>query len=270
VNSVPLHVLFSPSAAGLLRRALSESCRTDRVVCSCDNFSFGPINSPDGDLRTKWVEEKLGCTEWGDVIAATADFWKKALTPGRKIAWMSRRATLEYAGFLEWLWRLGDEPCDVIDLTDVTVVGRGQDGRPTRPRLALSLALLPVDQILDNGLIDRAQRLAPEARQQYRETWSRLRAENAALRVLNADGLVSAPISYFDPLLLSCATDHWQRAMRVVGEAMAKELDDALLQTEDLLLVARLRTLVKLGHLETRGDLLDIRRSEVCLPNQQN
>jgi hypothetical protein len=270
VDSTPLHVLFNPSAAGLLRRALSESGRTDRVVSSFDNFSFGPIHRPDGDLRTKWVEEKLGYTEWEDIIAGTADFWKEALTPGRKIAWMSRRTALEYAGFLEWLWRLGDQPCDVIDLTDVTVVGRGQDGRPTPPRLALSLALLPVDQILDNRLIDRAQALAPEARQQYRETWSRLRAENAALRVLNADGLVSAPISYFDPLLLSCATGRWQKAARVVGEALVKELADALLQSGDLLLFARVRALVETGFLETRGDLFEIRRFEVRLPNQQN
>jgi Protein of unknown function/Domain of unknown function (DUF1835) len=270
VSSDLLHVLFNSSAAGELRRALAIAGRNDRVVCSFDDLSFGPINPPDADLRARWVAEEMGYAGWQDVVAKTTQFWSEALAPGRKVAWMSRRTTLEYAGFLEWLWRLGDEPCDVVDLTDVMVVGRGQDGKPTPPSLALSLALLPVNQILDNGLIDRAQTLTPEARRQHRETWHRLRAENAALRVLNADGLVSAPVSFFDPLLLTCATSNWQSAARVVGEALAKELDDALLQTGDLLLIARVRTLVETGLLESRGDLLDIHRCEVRLPNHEN
>jgi hypothetical protein len=151
VNSAPLHVLFSPSAAGELRRALANAGRTDRVVCSFDNLSFGPINPPDGALRTKWVEEELGYAGWEDVMAQTAAFWSDALTPGRKIVWVSRRATLEYAGFLEWLWRLGDEACDVIDLTEVMIVGRSQHGPPPPSRLALSLACWP----LAFGLLSR-------------------------------------------------------------------------------------------------------------------
>jgi Protein of unknown function/Domain of unknown function (DUF1835) len=264
VSSVPLHVLFNPSAAGLLRRALAELGRADRVISSFDNLSFGPINPPDGMLRAKWVKEKLGHADWEVVMAGTAEFWSEAVAPGRKIAWMSRRSTMEYAGFLEWLWRLGDEACDVIDLTDVEVVGHGP------PRLALSLGLLPSDQILSNGLIDRAQTLAPEARRRYREIWGRLRAENAALRVLGSDGFVSALITFFDPILLSCATGNWQRAARLVGEALANELGDGLLQTGDLLLIARVRALVAAGHLESRGDLLDIHRGEVRLPNREN
>jgi hypothetical protein len=160
LNSTPLHVLFSPSAAGDLRRALSLAGRPDRVACSFDHLGFGPINPPDCDLRTAWVEQMLGYPGWEDVMGQTAEFWRDALTPGRKVAWMSRRTSLEYAGFLEWLWRLGDEACEVVDLTDVMVVGRSQDGRPAPPTLALSLALLPPEQILDNGLLDRAEALS--------------------------------------------------------------------------------------------------------------
>jgi hypothetical protein len=267
---LPLHVLFSASAAGELRRALSLAGRPDRVVCSFDNLSFGPINPPDCDSRTAWLEEMLGYAGWEDVMAQTAEFWSDALAPGRKIAWMSRRTSLEYAGFLEWLWRLGDEACEVVDLTDVMVVDRSQDGRPAPPRLALSLALLPAEQILDNGLIDRAEALSPAAGRQYRETWQRLRAENAPLRVLTTDGLVSAPISAIDPLLLSCASRNWQKAVRILGEALAKDTENELLQTGDLLLVARVRTLVETGLLESRGDLQDIHRCELRLPNHES
>jgi hypothetical protein len=270
VNRVPLHVLFSPSAAGGLRRALSLAGRPDRVVCSFDHLGFGPINPADSALRVKWVREELGFTDWEVVMAQTDVFWNEALTPGRKIAWMSCRSSLEYTGFLEWLRRLGDEACEVVDLTDVMIVDRSQDGRPTPPRLALSLALLPAQQILDNGLLDRAEPLTPTARRHYRETWQRLRAENAPLRVLTPDGLVSAPISAFDPLLLSCASRNWQKAARVVGEALAKEMDDGLLQIGDLLLVARVSSLVETGLLESRGDLANIQRCELRLPDHKN
>jgi hypothetical protein len=37
---------------------------------------------------------------------------------------------MEYAGFLDWLWRLGDAPCEVVDLTDVTVSYFPEHGPP--------------------------------------------------------------------------------------------------------------------------------------------
>jgi Protein of unknown function/Domain of unknown function (DUF1835) len=270
VSPVPVHVLFSPSAAGELRRALAESGRADRVISSFDDLSFGPINPPDGRLRAMWVEEELGYSDWEDAVAGTTEFWREAVASGRKIAWISRRSTLEYAGFLEWLWRLGDGACEVADLTDVEVVGHGEDGRSTPPRLALSLALLPTDQILDNRLLDRVQLLAPEVRRRYRDMWAGLRAENAPLRVISSHGLVSAPITFFDLALLSCATGKWQSIARIVGEALANEMEDALLQTGDLLLCARVRALVESGRLESRGDLHDVQRCEIRLRLREN
>jgi hypothetical protein len=95
--------------------------------------------------------------------------------------------------------------------------------------------------------------------------WARLRAENAPLRVISSQGLVSAPITFFDPVLLSCATDKWQRVARIVGEALVKDMEDGLLQYGDLLLSARVQALVEAGGLESSGDLRDIQRCEVRL-----
>jgi hypothetical protein len=86
--------------------------------------------------------------------------------------------------FLEWLWRLGERPCQVIDLTDMPVGSR---------RRAFSLSLLHPDEITQNGIPHRAERLGPTIREQCRSLWRRLRAENAPLRVVKADGLQSAP-----------------------------------------------------------------------------
>ena len=261
-----LHVVFAPSAAGDLRRALAEIGRKDRVVRPFDDFSFGPINPPDPNTRQQWVEEELGYTGWEDVVAKTDAFWRESLAANdRKVAWMSRRTTQEYAGFLEWLWRLDDLPCEVVDLTDVNVAGRGRDGRPTPPKLATSVALLHWYQILENGLLDRAEPLAPAARDQYLDLWRRLRDENAPLRVLGTGNLASAPISYFDPLLLSCATRNWRKAATVVGKVLDIFSDNSLRQTGDLVLAARVRALSTAGILAARGDLFDLQRSEVRL-----
>ena len=260
-----LHIVFNPSAAGCLRDALRQSGRDERVVSLFDCLSFGPIDPPDPDLRTRWVEEELGYSGWEEVVGEATSFWHEALSiSDRRIAWPSRRSAQEYAGFLEWLWRLGEEPIEVIDLTDVVVAGK-KDGS-TKPHLAISLALLPPQKILENGLLDRTEQLTSVLRAQYRELWGRLRTENAPLRVLSQGELVSAPLSFFDPLLLSCARPEWQKTARVIGEALSDFSMTSVLQTGDLVLCARARALAGAGRLEFRGDLSDIQNSELRLP----
>jgi hypothetical protein len=60
--------------------------------------------------------------------------WKAALIEDvRRVAWVSRRSASEYSGFLEWLWRLGDLPYEVVEPADMRVGSRYR---------AFSLALL--------------------------------------------------------------------------------------------------------------------------------
>lgn len=260
-----LHIVFNPSAAAGLRDALRQAGRDERVISHFDSLSFGPINPPDPKLRSEWVQTELGYTDWDDVVSKATAFWPEALsTSNQRVAWLSRRSTQEYAGFLEWLWRLDEEPIEVIDLTDVMVAEHGSG--LTKPRLAISLGLLPPYQILENDLLDRAEKLTSALRGQYRALWGRLRAENAPLRVLSGGELVSAPLSFFDPLLLSCATPEWQKAARIIGLALSDFWTTSVLQTGDLVLYARARALADAGRLEFQGDLFDIQNSELRLP----
>jgi hypothetical protein len=260
-----LHVVFNMSAAGGLRKALAQLGRHDRVAALGDDLSFGPINPPDPDLRAQWVEAELGYDNWGDIGGET--FWIAALSDqSRRIAWMSRRSAQEYAGFLEFVWRLGSSPCEVIDLTEVTVIGRHNDGEPPAPRLAVSLAFLAVPEILENNLLDRAQPLTEDMREACRATWKTLRGENEALRILDADlALRSAPISFFDQQLLSCASHRWLKAARIVGQTLTKLWDNNF-QIGDLVPASRLHALVEAGLLESKGDLTRLTFSEVRLP----
>jgi hypothetical protein len=262
-----LHIVFNSSAAAGLHDALRQAGRDEHVVGLSDCLSFGPINPPDPELRRKWVETELDYAGWENVVSEATSFWPAALsTSSRRIAWLSRRSAQEYAGFLEWLWRLDEEPIEVVDLTDVMVAG--DSARLTERHFAISLGILPPHKILQNELLDRTETLTAVLRAQYRQLWGRLRTENAPLRILSEGELVSAPLSFFDPLLLSCATPEWQKAARVIGEALSEFWETSVLQTGDLVLCARARALAGAGRLEFRGDLSDIQNSELRLPDQ--
>jgi hypothetical protein len=265
-----LHVVFTPSGAHSLREALMIVGRDDEVISSFDNYSFGPIDPADMASRAKWVEDELGRTDW-DVAAQTEQFWRKSLSREyRKVAWLSRRSAMEYAGFLEWLRQLGDDPCDVVDLTELKVLRHPEQGPSPQATFAVSLAGLSPNEISNNDLFDRAEKLKEEIRNRYQVLWKQLRAENAPLRVIADNELASAPITFFDELLMSYARDYWRKVAMVVGSALVSEMDDCIYQTGDIFLAARVAALVESGRLELQGkSALNMRYSEVRLPKRR-
>ena len=257
-----LHVVFGMSAAGSLRQAFTLIGRDDRVIGLPDNLSFGPINPPEAKARARWVEEVLNYDpDWALGIDA---FWDDAVSPNfRAVAWVCRRSASEYAGFLEWVWRQGDDECVAIDLTELILKSRPTDGASRVFRIT-GFGAVPAYQIIDRQLWDRQQILTLVERQEYRRQWETLRNENAPLRLIEADKLVSAPLTQFDPLILSCATNDWQKSARVIGETLGKSWKPYA-QVDDLVLNARLWSLVDTGLLEARGDIGNLRMSEVRL-----
>ena len=262
-----VHIVFSDSAAGLLRRALRSAERAEQVLSFPGNLSFGPINPPDCQIRIEWMRQHLGCSsrDWDWLPAATSEFWSSALSASEPLTvWTSRRTTLEYSGFLEWVCRCDDRPYNVVDLTDVVAEWRQPDGTSGQ-ELVVSLALLNPDRVQILSFLDRAAPLPAVARDEYRQMWEQLRVENAPLRIIRGARLQSAPITAFDELLLSCADERWVKTARVIGRALAESWDGDGIQVDDLVLGARVPALVAAGRLDGRGDLSDWRHSEVRL-----
>jgi hypothetical protein len=260
-----LHVMFGGSAASSLRQALSDARRKDRIVYFDDDFSFGPINPSDPEARARWVDEHLGVSNWHAVTAETATVMAASHSTATKpVAWISRRDTKFYAGFAEWLWRLGNKPCDIIDITNLTIDVPKRNDRLCH-RLAVSPSLLGPGQFIEYGLLDMATPLEEKTREQYLLLWRRLKTENAPLRVLNGLDLVSAPVDFFDPLILSRASTEWQKMLRLLGETLIKSWEGDLHQVGDMVLASRIRALVTSGHLEARGDVFQMRDCELRL-----
>jgi hypothetical protein len=265
------HIVFSDSFAGSLSTALKELGRDETIVCLRDNLSLGPINPPDPALRLQWIRKELAPglsdREWpSDRIAR---FWEAALaSANRRVVWVSERAAREYAGFLEFVWRLDEADCDLVAFNEDAVTYPRLDGRMTAGR-AICLGELPPSHLTATRYWDRTVKLENAACERYRANWARLREENAPLRIRDDGGLVSAPISYFDDLLIACTVEHWRKSARVIGEALCSFMDGPFFQVDDFFLAARLRALAKSDRLESRGDLLNIRFSEVRLPGSE-
>jgi hypothetical protein len=101
--------------------------RREAVIGYADNLSYGPINPPTPLSRIDWKTEVLGFVrdEWDWLNDEVETFWRKALAPDvHRIVWMSRWCAVEYAGFLEFVWRLAEPTFQVIDLTNVKVTKR--------------------------------------------------------------------------------------------------------------------------------------------------
>lgn len=264
MNEPVLHVVFGPSAAASLRQSVAQVGRNDEVVCPYDDFRFGPIDSSDSAARVQWVETELGITGWEDVVSATEPFLAASCSKNvHPIAWTSRRDAHSYAGFLWWLHQLGDAPCSLIDMTDLTVIRHDRGGRPMAPQLAVSPTTLHPGEMAK--LFNVAVPLADDKRHEYRALWGRLIAENSPLRVIEHGKLASAPIDYFDPLILAGTSQTWQKMAMIVGRALSQFWSDEIYQTGDLFLSARVRALVEAGQLEWHGDLTKMRECELRL-----
>jgi hypothetical protein len=253
-----LHVMFCPSAAGSLRQALVMAARDEAVICHHDSFSFGPINPPNAEIRANWVGEHLGYDGWEDVSATIAPFMLKSLAPDvRPVAWFSQRDTQSFTGFLEWLWHRGNTPCEVVDVSELrSAHGSGP--------LIISPSSITSEEFIENGLLEREIVLGEADRAKFTNLWALLKAENAPLRVLDENGLKSAPLSFFDSLILSHMGSNWRKMALVIGHVLGDWMEDYR-QSGDLLPASRIRALAEVGKLEWRGDLHEMRHCEIRL-----
>jgi hypothetical protein len=256
----PTHIVFDHSAAKSLRDALVDAGKSDSVLVFPGNLSFGPINPPDWNRRAQWIANEL-FYEIRDLSAEIDAFWTAPLAPDIKpVAWMSRRCTQEYANFLEWLCRMENLPCQIIDLTEVKFPSERE---PEHSWFVRSSALITPKNFLKYKLWDTAIELREVDRQRYCNIWRVLRAENAPLRILRDGELVSAPMDVFDARIMRQVSTEWQKLSRVVGYTLALDIDDECQQLGIDVLHSRLRVLVESGALEGRGNLHSLREGEV-------
>jgi hypothetical protein len=175
------------------------------------------------------------------VWAGIPAFWDRVVgADERLVVWFGRHSAMEFAFFLAWADRLGERPYDIVDVT-------GRD--------ASVFSLLPEQHLAP--LLGSERPVTIGERDEARQQWQRLKAENAPFRIVSDAGLISAPIDHFDPLLVERATGEWRKAARIVGDAMGYN-SQPYIQVGDLMLLTRVVALVEQGTLEADGDPWDM------------
>lgn len=169
-----------------------------------DRLSFAPINPPDGELRWSWGEEELGHTGWEEVADQTSECWSQAHS-------CAIERLHDYRGGPHTNMPASSNCCGDLVTNHLSLsispmswmggVARTESRR--YPQLAISLATLFPHQIIESNLPGPAKERPPVLGNQYSNLWRRLRAENAPFRILRDDALASAPISFFDPTVMS-------------------------------------------------------------------
>lgn len=239
----------------------------ETVIGLPDDLSVGPIDPPAADLRDRWTEDTLGFDNWPDLGQRSDLFWTQATDRDViPVAWVCRQSAAEFAGFLEFVSRVGDHPFRVIDITEVEFASRPGRSESTTWR-AGSFGVVPSDSIVGARLLERQATLTGQEQQACRDLWKRLRAENAAFRVVSDLGLRSAPITYFDKAVASQVTDDWQKCSHVVGKTLVTLRDDGT-YCGDLVLWSRVRALADEGVFEMEGDGVRMRNSSVRLASR--
>jgi hypothetical protein len=209
-----IHVIPSRSAASTVKRALGRLGINESVVPIGDHLGYGPLGD-DILTRRAWLEESLG-EGYGEEVGRAAIAWNDALAPDRfPIIWTCRSDAGDFAGFLEFVSRIGNRPFGVVDATGLT-------SNLTIRTEALALGTISEKNMIAYDLPSRRSTLSSKEIDEARTEWRRLKEENALLRVVDAGALTSKPPSFFDSTLLKHISRDWERGARIVGNAMSE------------------------------------------------
>ena len=262
-----LHVAPGASAGYSLLQAVQASGRDEQVIRHMDDLSCGPIGADDPSAREAWwlqlyEGQEAGCSLASDSLSF---FWDRvANTDDHLIVWFGRHSAAELAFSLAFADRVGDRVYDVVDVTGLELSFIQQDGSVGLRPPAQAASQVPWYGL--ESLLDHRRSSTTAERDEAGRCWRRLKQENAPFRVVAEVGLVSAPIDYFDGLLLGQATREWHKIAWVVGCTMGNN-SDPYHQVGDLMLLTRVVALVGEGKLLADGDPWDMRSCRVRLPD---
>jgi len=244
-----------------MQQAVLKAGRQDDVLAFRDDLSCGPICSDDYSIRVDWWDQFYEASE---VREALTQFWERiARTDERIVLWFSRNAANELAFFLACAERLGERQYAIVDATE----HHPSSGQGVAPVVANRpfhwVSTMAPDQL--SALFGTELQITTEQRQDAISRWRQLKMENAPFRIVSPLGLISAPIDFFDALLLERVSTKWKRIVLVIGETLGYN-SQPYHQVGHGMLLMRVVAMVEEGRLEVQGDPWDMRSSLIRLP----
>ena len=237
----------------------------EKIVNCWGDYQAGPI-AVSLEERADWL-----CQHYYDVgldgagmreeyLKQNIEFSKVAANGDvLKTIWYSKVCAGDYCGYLEFLYR-ARENHDVINVIELTEALPDENERYS----VCSGSIGP------NHFVEAMKSCRPPHGEELTSgasKWSKLCNENADLRMIGAEGLVSLELSYFDDDILKLLTKDFQKAARVVGNSMGA-IDgkrDVVQGYSDMFYFSRLKELHRQGRIEWQGSRDYMREAAVRL-----
>jgi hypothetical protein len=236
-----IHVLFSSSAAGVLRQVLGTRGCPKSVIDLTESLDWGPIESGDFEERADWLDRNVPSSfagGWDWIVEQVVKFEQTIAEDPDRLIWVEPTSAQELSGLYWYLERFGGSNAQMIVAP--------------KYKSASGLGVRGLDSMAE--LLDSWPRAPWEPERFPANHWSALRAEGSLLRIVKEGVLQSASSDYFDHFLLAWCSSEWTTWMRVIGHAMI-DIDDAGHSTDDLFLRWRLRELLRRGAIMSNQDL---------------
>ena len=249
------HIVTGDLAANQLAQAVEqEPLMQGNIVIIRDVLSVGPLLKAEGqkfsELRSEFWQDVVG----GDKLPVQVDDLERLLQTGNEL---SQRESDRI-----WLW-VAPIPADACTyfwavkylgkyagrISVVNIEGLpflDEQGKLFFPK---SIAELHPKELVKARKLARL--VSPAEIEADSDEWQQLVNENAGIRTQQGGKkLISRPESYYDAQLMSFCSQQYQKASRIVGQALAK----FNIPTGDLYLGWRLRKLAESGRLLLQGD----------------
>lgn len=251
-----LHVVFSPSAAGILRRVLRAMGLSEPVVALTDDMSWGPIPQPDGNNRQRWFEANVPSSDWErDSVSDRLDrFLAQTASDQKRLVWFAPRCCQEVAG-LHWYLDAASEARTQFVLADKPMTTGA-----ARTEAPLGLGILNEEAMAE--LFANAPRLPLDEQRFPPARWRELAHDEELLRLIYSGSLQSAPSDVFDKTILANLSPGWSSPVRAIGEAIGDAWELGHKISDDFLLW-RIYELIRMGELAHEGELRGMREFRV-------
>jgi hypothetical protein len=263
------HIVTGDLAAASLREAIALNAEMEgEIVVIKDVLSVGPLQKEEGqkfsELRTAFWQQVVN----NEKNPVQADDLERLLQTGNELSKNENDKV--------WIW-VAPWPADICTYHWLLQYLGKYMGR----LYVINIAGLPfldengkvffpksIAEIQPKELV-KARRLArlitPAELEIDEDEWKKLMKENAGIRILEGGKrLLSKGEDYYDNQLISFASQQYQKASRIVGQALSK----FNIPTGDLYLGWRLRKMVEAERLQLQGDVSKaLKDYEVRLPS---
>ena len=265
-NKKDIHIVFGESNAGTIRMSEIVDLKSIQFICFQDYLTIGPI------CGVNSVEEIEKRDEWFSKVFELG--WYSADEDIKKIKtlienynneniylWTGFRTCeiLNTARLLSHLF----VPCNNIFLIDFSKVPpKKYENGMYYPD---ALGVLCFSEVKKLSLSKHFNQLTEEKLSYFVQQWEKVKLGNSILRILDENGQVSeVEETYFDSLLISCCTNEYKGAARIIGEVLGRHINSHN-EIDDAYLNWRLKELALTKKVKKRGELKEIRDYELKL-----